>query len=566
AYPYLRRLWWAYPRSESAVEGNRHLETYSGSQYRPTWQEVGRRAERLMNRGEYGTAIAETGRVASQVSGTSVDACRFVLARGRSHYKRNQLTSALTAFGDTGHHCDPEGAEYGSKILYLEAMVRYRRMEFGSAAEAFEAIADRYPETNLGDDGLTMAGIALERSGQVDDARLRWQRALDQFPTGDTTPEAAWRHAFSLYLEGRPEEARELAVTLGTLPLEGDFVHVAAGRYWAARWLLYPDVDAPTVPDPDRRDEAVTEWWRLCEELPHSFYAILAYSRLVEEAPDVAAGLAHRPPNHDPGNLDEPWVVRQAFLDGTGGAAIDLFRLGLVREALAEWNTLDPDALTPDEVAWMIEARSDSGDWLYAHAAMRKWMGRHPPGTLGPHGPQVLRIGYPDRYWDEVQAASEGDRYESRLLHALIREESNFNREIASRVGAQGLAQLMPGTAQEVAGWLGKRVATADLADPETNLELGAKYFDVMHKQFGGSPYLSLAAYNAGGGRVGEWRSEWGDVPTDEFVERIPYKETREYVKRVMGTWQIMRWQFDDGEAFPDLSVYNHHALPDEED
>jgi tetratricopeptide (TPR) repeat protein len=564
AYPYLRRLWWAYPRSESATEGARLLGAYSSSQYRSTWEEVGRRAERLMDRGEYGAATAETGRVASKVSGTSVDACRFVLVRGRSHYKRNQLTSALTAFGDTGHHCDPEAAEYGSKILYLEAMVRYRRMEFGAAAEAFEAIADRYPDTNLADDGLTMAGIALERSGEVDDARLRWQRALDQFPAGDTTPEATWRHAFSLYLEGRPEEARELATTLGTLPLEGDPVHVAAGRYWYARWLLYPDVDAPTVPDPEGRDEAVAEWWRLCEDLPHSFYAILAYSRLVEEAPDVAAGLAYRPPGHDSGNLDEPWVVRQAFLDGTGGVAIDLFRLGLLHEASAEWNTLDPKALTPDEFAWMIEARSGSGDWLHAHDTMRKWMTHHPPGTLGPNEPRVLRIGYPDRYWGEVQTAAAGDRYEPRLLHALIREESNFNRQISSHVGAQGLAQLMPGTAREVAGWLGKQVTTADLADPATNLELGAKYFDFMHKQSGGSPYLSLASYNAGGGRVGEWHSEWGDMPTDEFVERIPYKETREYVKRVMGTWQIMRWQFDDGEAFPDLSAYNHHALPDD--
>lgn len=564
AYPYLRRLWWAYPRSESAEEGARALEAYTGSQYRPTWQEVGRRAENLMDRGEYGAAIAETGRVASQVTGTDLDACRFVLVRGRSHYKRNQLTSALTAFGDTGYHCDPEAAEYGSKILYLEAMVHYRRLEFGAAAETFEAIADRYPQTNLADDGLALAGIALERSGKVDEARLRWQRDLDQFPTGDMTPEATWRHAFSLYLEGRPEEARALAETLASLPSDSDFVHVAAGRYWAARWLLYPDVDAPTVADADHRDEAIAGWWQLCEEYPHSFYAILAYSRLVEEAPDVASGLAHRPPAHDPGNLDEAWVVRQALIDGPGGVAIDLFRLGLTEEALAEWDALDPEALTPDEVAWMIETRSAGGDWLHAHAAMRAWMAHHPPGTLGEHEPQVLRIGYPDRYWDEVQAAAAGDRYEPRLLHALIREESNFNPQVTSFAGARGLAQLMPATAREVAGWMGRRVSTAELSDPETNLQLGAKYFDVLHKQFGGSPYLSLAAYNAGAGRVGEWRSEWGDVPTDEFLERIPYKETREYVKRVMGTWQTMRWQFDDGEAFPDLSAYNHHALPDD--
>ena len=62
----------------------------------------------------------------------------------------------------------------------------------------------------------------------------------------------------------------------------------------------------------------------------------------------------------------------------------------------------------------------------------------------------------------------------------------------------------------------------------------------------------------------GTWRDEWGNVPTDEFVERIPFRETRDYVKRVTGTWQTMRWQFDvDQGGFADLSAYNHEARPD---
>ena len=84
-----------------------------------------------------------------------------------------------------------------------------------------------------------------------------------------------------------------------------------------------------------------------------------------------------------------------------------------------------------------------------------------------------------------------------------------------------------------------------------------------MVKRHGGSPYLALAAYNAGAGRTREWRTSWGDVPTDEFVERIPFRETRDYVKRVMGTWQVYRWQFDASDpAFPDLSAYADHAWP----
>ena len=97
---------------------------------------------------------------------------------------------------------------------------------------------------------------------------------------------------------------------------------------------------------------------------------------------------------------------------------------------------------------------------------------------------------------------------------------------------------------------------------PALNIELATWYVAALNRRFG-HPALVAAAYNAGGGRVRQWRGEWGDVPTDEYVERIPFKETREYVKRVMGTWQTMRFQFDAGPAYPDLSKFNGDAVPE---
>ena len=105
------------------------------------------------------------------------------------------------------------------------------------------------------------------------------------------------------------------------------------------------------------------------------------------------------------------------------------------------------------------------------------------------------------------------------------------------------------------------KISMADLDNPRTNLRIGSRYFNTVYRQFRQSPYLALAAYNAGGGRVNQWHERWGDVPTDEYVERIPFRETRHYVKRVMGSWQIMHWEFDQGPAFPDLSGLNHYAF-----
>jgi soluble lytic murein transglycosylase len=425
-------------------------------------------------------------------------------------------------------------------------------------------VADLYPKSSFADDGLSQAGYALQEGGDLEGARAVWMRALEEFPAGDTVPEATFRLAFALYLGGQGEEARKVAFALGNLPLDGDSVHVAAGRYWAARWALYPQVAAPTVaePDPERLAAAIEGWKSLCEQLPHSFYAIEAWSRLKDVAPDVADALLERKPDHDAGAVAVPWSVRQSFFETPAvRAGVSLARLGLIQEARAEWGAVPEHTLSPDEMAWFTELRWLAGDWLDAHDDMRQWLLTHPPGTLGDREPQILRVTYPDQYWLEVQKQAVGYGYEPRLLHALVREESDFNRAIVSHAGAHGLSQLMPATAREVAGWLHISVSTAQLDDPSVNLQLGGRYFDAMHRQHAGSPYLSLAAYNAGGGRVKEWRAAWGNVPTDEFVERIPFRETRGYVKRVMGSWQTMRWQFDETPAFYDLSAYNHAAF-----
>lgn len=562
AYAYLRRLWAEFPGTPEEGEASQWL---ASSPSKPTWQESARRAERLMERGQHQAAMTLASSVLPSASDESVDACRVRYTLGRSYYKLNQLSNSVLGFGDIGERCVRVDGDYGPRGLYLVGTAEHRRHRYAESAKAYRRLADLYPEHSMADDALTRGGISLQEGGDLSSARAMWREALERFPTGDTGPEAIWRLAFSLYLSGDGVEARNVAARLGALPLSVDAVHVAAGRYWAARWALYPDVSNPgrALPDPSARIAAIEGFADLVVAWPHSFYAILAWSRLRELDPERARQLATRPAAHDPGALSEPWLVRRSFLESPGiSAGTALARLGLVQEAMDEWRALESDALISDEMAWLTELRIASGDWLLAHDEMRQWLKTHPVGSLGDREPQVIRVAYPDRYWEIVREASAGDRYEPRLFHALVREESNFNRQIVSFAGARGLSQLMPATAQQTAGWLGIHLSMEDLDDPKINLTIGARYLDAMHKDLGESPYLSLAAYNAGAGRVRQWLGEWGNVPTDEYVERIPFRETREYVKRVMGTWQTMRWQFDtESDGFYDLSAFNHRAM-----
>ena len=134
------------------------------------------------------------------------------------------------------------------------------------------------------------------------------------------------------------------------------------------------------------------------------------------------------------------------------------------------------------------------------------------------------------------------------LAYAIARQESAFDREAVSGAGARGLLQLMPATAKEVAGWMDLPYSRERLtSDPGYNAALGARFLSRLLDRFDGSYVLTAAAYNAGPTRAIRWRNAYGDpagAPADEvvdWIERIPFSETRNYVQRVMENYQVYR-------------------------
>ena len=139
------------------------------------------------------------------------------------------------------------------------------------------------------------------------------------------------------------------------------------------------------------------------------------------------------------------------------------------------------------------------------------------------------------------------------LLHALVRQESAFDTGAHSRAGARGLMQLMPATAKRVARDLAiKGHSISRLTnDPLHNLTLGSAYLDARLVQYEGSMVMALAAYNAGPHRVNKWLKENGDPRSSlddsiDWIESIPFSETRNYVQRILETLPIYRWKLDD--------------------
>ena len=142
------------------------------------------------------------------------------------------------------------------------------------------------------------------------------------------------------------------------------------------------------------------------------------------------------------------------------------------------------------------------------------------------------------------------------LLQALMREESALDPHAISPVGAIGLTQLMLPTAREIARQLRmKRPSRTDLMKSGVNIRIGAKYLGQLIRKFDGSVPLAVAAYNAGGGAVSRWVEARGTLDLDEFVEEIPYEETRGYVKRVLRSFAAYRLLYGAPDAPPQLGV-----------
>ncbi|EPX84883.1 Soluble lytic murein transglycosylase [Rubellimicrobium thermophilum DSM 16684] len=141
------------------------------------------------------------------------------------------------------------------------------------------------------------------------------------------------------------------------------------------------------------------------------------------------------------------------------------------------------------------------------------------------------------------------------LALSIARRESEFDAAARSPVGAQGLMQLMPATAREVAGWLGLPYSAARLNEWDYNVRLGTRYLHHLEEQFGTSPVLIAAGYNAGPGRPRQWLAERGDfrdgsVDVVDWIEHIPFTETRIYVMRVAESIPVYRARLT-GETGP---------------
>ncbi len=196
-------------------------------------------------------------------------------------------------------------------------------------------------------------------------------------------------------------------------------------------------------------------------------------------------------------------------------------------------------AADPDSESWSALAEAQ----IYASygetfRAMRSLKRALPYAASAPIASIPLaywRILFPEPYWETIKAESAKNNLDPYLVASLIRQESEFNPSVVSYANAWGLMQLLPSVGKTMAREEGMtHFQTFQLLDPEMNIRLGTRYLRQMLDHLGGVPEYALAAYNAGESRVVDWQSAGPYQGMDEFVESIPFTQTREYVQAIL--------------------------------
>ena len=503
-------LWRELPQTEAASAADEQLHRLESRLGRPLRgaQDWALRAEHLAERFHNEAALHAAERalaVAAQLDAGARDA----LAE-----RRAELLFRLRRYGDAEAAYAALAPTAEHRLARARCLARSGRVD--EAVAAFRTLG-REDRGETSSRALFLAATLLEDE-DWEAAEELYRRVSERVPGSATGQEAAWRLGWGAFVRDRFEEA---AARLGTLAHAiSDPIETLRPRYWRARALEAIDAAA-----------ARAELGALAEGFPFTYYGWRASERLGRDlAPEVVAS----PGERARGSRLSPVRLRRAEV---------LLAAELQEAAELELAALRQRVRTTADRIRLASLLVQAHDY---HQAQRLIVDtellRLARGPGPKRAPQLYTLAWPRAFATLLEPAADRHGTPKALLYAVMREESGYRPEVRSVAGALGLTQIMPTTGARLARELGRTLfEPGQLLDPGFNLELGALYLDRLLEQMEMRLSAAIASYNAGPRAVGDWLRERGDGEDDVWVESIPYRQTRSYVKRVLRSVAVYR-------------------------
>lgn len=516
------RLYYEFPLAATSASAATQLDTLKDQVRRTGYEADLGRAQILFGARRYAEAKAAFASIRPHLSGDNRELADLRVAESDFHLK-----NYAAARDGVRPYLQKASRLAEARFFHLSAI-----RELGDDEQFIaltRALVADFPDSTWSEEALNNLGTHYILADDDEKAADTFRELFAKFPTGARAERAAWKYGWWSYRAGNFRETIRVFETAAANFPRSDYR--PSYLYWAARSHARNRNAA----------DATTRMRLVYADYANSYYGRLAEAHLKRTGALPKSGAravpATQPQAAAPPALPNDATIRLLLAIGLYDESIEELRYGQ--------RTTGTSPAIDATMAWAYHRK---GELRRGISLMRRAYpqfltagGRHQLPA------EMLQVIFPLTYWNAIRREATARRLDPYLMAALIAQESTFEPKARSIADAWGLMQVVPATGRRIARQLGIRnFRTEHLTDPETNVRIGTYYFARLVQQFGGT-YYALASYNAGENRVARWRGERPGMDEDEFIDDIPFPETQNYVKRILGTAEDYRTLYGPG-------------------
>jgi len=504
-----------------------------------------------------------------------------IYSRGATFFELYQYENAIAEFNKI-IEADKNSsipAALHSKTLFKLGMCYFNLRDYQKSTELLISCYEKLPSESYADDSLYFLGRAFTSLGQEDNSIGYYQKVLAKYSQGNYADDSLYRIGRIYFLRGDLENAAANYEKIINNYPGGDKISDA---YWELGWIQFKSGDYNSAKNTFQGmkvrfkgtsvgEEAMFWEARCLQKLGENDAAANIYKEIINgktytyytfasQRSLKSIGVEYDVPKIDntvyPDNPGIATLLPEIFKDienintGSNGNGQDgkfthidkakellnlEFYTSAAREIEAGSVEFEQDNLRILEISTLyLKAK----DYLSSQKLIVKYFSKLKSGLSDPYKDYVYYLLYPYGFKEYIDKYSRQFNIDPLFVLAVIREESRFQPDAGSYAGALGLMQIIPKTGKGIASQLGiSNFSSQMLLDPEISIRMGSYYLSKQLESFNQNKYYACGAYNGGPGSMNSWISSWGDKDIDEFIEYVSYDETRNYIKKVMGSY-----------------------------